>query len=241
MREGPLARTTVAVTRPEPDAHGLAEALREQGADVLVLPLVRIEPLVAPELAEPERFDWVVVTSANGVRAVREARREPWPDGVRLAAVGPATARVARELLGVEPAYVPERFTAEALAEGLDLRTGDAVLLPQADLADRSLAERLRERGAEVAAVAAYRTRELSRTAEELERLRAADAVVVASGSAVRSLAAQGGAGRALVVCIGGKTAAVAADVGLPVGLVASEATNEGIIQALMWHFARIG
>ncbi|HXG75811.1 MAG TPA: uroporphyrinogen-III synthase, partial [Gaiellaceae bacterium] len=63
-------------------------------------------------------------------------------------------------------------------------------------------------------------------------------AVVLASGSAARSLAAQGGAGDALVVCIGPRTAEAAAEVGLRVGLVADEATAEGIIRALVSHFA---
>jgi uroporphyrinogen-III synthase len=63
--------------------------------------------------------------------------------------------------------------------------------------------------------------------------LRIADAVVLASGSACRSLAAAGGAGGgAMLVCIGPKTAKVAREVGLKVGLVADETTSDGIIQA---------
>jgi len=60
---------------------------------------------------------------------------------------------------------------------------------------------------------------------------------VLASGSAARSLASRGGAGEALVVCIGPKTAEAAREAGLPVGLVADEATVDGIIQALVAHF----
>ncbi len=72
---------------------------------------------------------------------------------------------------------------------------------------------------------------------DELTELRAADAIVLMSGSAARSLADQGGAGRALVVCIGPRTADVAREAGLTVGLIAHEATSEGIIQALTSHF----
>jgi uroporphyrinogen-III synthase len=85
--------------------------------------------------------------------------------------------------------------------------------------------------------VTVYRTVETERTPAELAELRAADALVLMSGSAARSLARHGGAGDALVVCIGPKTAAVAREVGLQVGLVAREATSEGIIHALTSHF----
>jgi uroporphyrinogen-III synthase len=111
------------------------------------------------------------------------------------------------------------------------------VLLPQADIADSALADGLRQGGATVTVVTAYRTIPVERSASELTELRAADAVVFASGSAARSLASQGGAGEALVVCIGPKTAEAASAVGLPVGLVADEATAEGIIHALTEHF----
>ena len=83
----------------------------------------------------------------------------------------------------------------------------------------------------------AYRTVPVERTASELAELRAADAVVLASGSAARSLALQGGAGDALVACIGPKTAEIAREVGLPDGIVADEATAKGIIHALVDHF----
>jgi uroporphyrinogen-III synthase len=91
-----------------------------------------------------------------------------------------------------------------------------------------------------VNAIAAYRTVAVEPSAalrEELER--GPDAIVVASGSAAQALAALevGLAPDTLLVCIGPKTAAEAREVGLPVGLVADQATAEGIIQALMSHF----
>jgi uroporphyrinogen-III synthase len=60
---------------------------------------------------------------------------------------------------------------------------------------------------------------------------------LLASGSAARSLAAAGGAGEALVVCIGPTTAAAARASGLEVGLVADEATGQGMIEAVASHF----
>jgi uroporphyrinogen-III synthase len=156
---------------------------------------------------------------------------------VRIAAVGPATAAAVTRQLEVEVSYVPERYAAEEVAAGLEPVRGTRILLPQADRADPTLAEELRGRGAHVDAVTAYRIVEYDHPQSVLAELRRADAVVLMSGTAARSLARQGGAGDTLIACIGPKTAATARSVGLEVGLVAREATAEGIIHALESHF----
>lgn len=241
--EPPLVGVTVAVTRPSQRADSLVHGLDALGATTLVLPLIRIEALedstdLTAALDCVDRYDWVVLTSANGVAAVGVDGARALGK-VRVAAVGPATAAALRDAQ-IEPAYVPARYAAEEIAAGLEPLRDLRILLLQADLADAGLAEILRSRGAAVDAVTAYRTVDVERAPAELEELRAADAVVLASGSAARSLASQGGAGAALVVCIGPKTADIAREVGLPVGLLAREATGEGIIQALVAHFQEI-
>ncbi len=239
MARGPLQRRRIVITRPRDRAERLAGELRALGAATLVLPLVRIEATeevsaLAAVLADLDGSDWVVFTSASGVSAVGELMTEL--GAAKVAAVGPATAAALRDI-GVEPSFVPGRFAAEEIVAGLEPLAGARVLLPQADLADRGLADGLRDRGANVSAMTAYRTVPVERTASELAELRAADAVVLASGSAARSLALQGGAGDALVACIGPKTAEIAREVGLPDGIVADEATAKGIIHALVGHF----
>lgn len=239
MAELPLAGRRIVVTRPEAQARPLVEPLERLGATVSSVPLVRIEPPDDPAVLQAaldgQRFDWVVFTSANAVVVAGE-----WIagvlDGVRVAAVGPATAEAARRA-GLEPSFVPEVYAAEEVVAGLEPVRGLRVLLPQADIAEPGLADELRRRGASVTAVTAYRTVAVEPAPDALEDLRASDAVVLASGSAARSLAAQGGRGRAIVACIGPKTAAVAQEVGLEVGIVAREATAEGMIQALVSHF----
>jgi uroporphyrinogen III methyltransferase/synthase len=237
--EPPLAGRTIVVTRPEAQALPLAGALERLGATVSVVPLVRIEPPEDPAALEValdgQSFDWVVFTSANAVLAAGQ-RIAGALGGVRVAAVGPATAEAARRD-GLEPSFVPEVYAAEEVAAGLEPVVGLRVLLPQADIADPVLADELRRRGATVTAVTAYRTVAVEPAPEVLESLRASDAVVLASGSAARGLAAQGGPGRAAVACIGPKTAAVAREVGLEVAIVAREATTEGMIEALVSHF----
>jgi uroporphyrinogen III methyltransferase/synthase len=224
----PLAGRRIAVTRPHDQAAPLAAALLDLGASVTVLPLIEIQSV--GDVRAGTAYDWVIFTSVNAVAAVGV------PRGPRVATVGPVTAAAVREH-GIEPAFVPERFAAEEIAAGLEPLAGARILLPQADLARPELAEELRRRGAVVDAVVAYRTVDVTCTAEQLAELRSGDVVVLASGSAARSLARQGGAGQARVLCIGPGTAEAARAAGLEVGLVAREATSEGIIHALTSHF----
>src|SRR5262249_33753284 len=133
--DAPLRGRRIAVTRPRGQGEPLAEALEHLGATVALVPLVEIAPVEdATELDHAVRklgrYDWLVFTSVNGVAAVHA--RLDGDDGLattRVAAVGPATAAAARNL-GPEPAYVPERFEASAIAVGLGDVDGARVLLP---------------------------------------------------------------------------------------------------------------
>lgn len=239
MADGPLAGRRIVVTRPREQAQPLVEGLEKRGASVSLVSLVEIRPTedtgaLDAAIENLARDDWIVFTSANGVAAVGERLRSL--EGVRIATVGPATAAAARAL-GPEPSFVPERFAAEEIAAGLGALAGARVLLPQADIADPKLADELRARGATVAAVVAYRTVEIAPDTSGLRALEAAAAVVLASPSAARSLAALELGRRPLIACIGPTTAAAAREAGLPVGLVAHEATAEGMIHALVSHF----
>lgn len=242
VAEKPLAGTRIVVTRPE--SKPLAEALELLGADVSIVPLIEIRPVEDPRALDAavedlSSYDWVVFTSINGVAAVGERLSSIRGDG-RVAAVGPVTADAVRAL-GVEPSFVAQRAS-EDIASGLGPLEGVRVLLPQADIADPRLADELRESGAAVDTVVAYRTVEVEPSLWGVLPLRIADAIVLASGSAVRSLASIAGSleglgESTLLVCIGPKTAAAAREVGLPVGLVADETTADGIIRALVTHF----
>lgn len=233
MAERPLAGRRVVVTRPLGTGGSLVSELERLGAEVDEVPLVAIDPVdpAAIDARVLAEADWVVVTSANAVRALGD--RLHVAARARFAAVGPATARALRAL-GIEPAFVPPRFAADAIADGLGDVRGLRVVLPQADIANPSLGEELRARGAEVSTVVAYRTTEVLPDDAGLAALRGADAILLASGSAARSLAAlslplEGTA----IVCIGPATAREAAAAGLPVASVAEEATSEGMIRSL--------
>jgi uroporphyrinogen-III synthase len=237
VADSPLGGKRVAVTRPHEHARFLVERLEALGARADVVPLIAIEPLSQgaelTQLVERGRHDWIVFTSANAVRAVGSLLPHA---RARFAAIGPVTADALREL-GLQASFVPERFAAGEIAAGLEPLAGARVLLPQSEIAESLLADELRGRGATVDVVDAYRTVARRPTEDEVARLLAADAILLASGSAARSLAALEENGDALVVCIGPKTAAVAREAGLEVALVAEEATGEGMIEALVSHF----
>ncbi len=158
----------ILVTRPRGQAQSSADLLRARGAEVVFAPLVEIVP-VEPDSPLDEavrnfdRFDWLVVTSTNGVEALVERfqrhcidlsgrRRRP-----QIAAIGGATAK-ALEQIGLTAEITPDRFGSEALLDQLcDRVVGQSVLIAQADRARPLLYERLVQ-VAIVERVVAYRT-----------------------------------------------------------------------------------
>lgn len=236
--ERPLAGRTVVTTRDEPGR--LDAILASLGANVLHVPLIEItEPPDGGDglrraLARLDSAAWLVVTSRHGARRCAPAvARSP---GVRLAAVGTATARELAIGAGRDVDLVPERQTAADLLDRMPpADAGERVLLAQADRADDRLAAGLVDLGYDVDAVTAYVT-EL-RIPEREERLSAvdADAVAFASGSAAIAWSqAIGPRLPPVVVAIGPTTAAVAQESGLQVTHTAAEHSVEGLADAVV-------
>lgn len=228
----------VAITRAEPGE--LGARLAALGATVVHVPLIATTApedggvALAAALARLSQFDWLVVTSANGARAVGAAARDV--PAVRLAAVGPSTAAALGELAGRPVDLVPAAARAEGLLEEFPARPV-LVLLAQADQARPVLADGLAAVGHDVEVVVAYRTVERPPTDAETAQLAAADAVVLASGSAARAYAAAvdptGAAGRPVVVCIGPVTAEAARAAGVEVDHVAPHPDPETLTTLL--------
>lgn len=219
-------RPQVLVTRAAGQDEPLATALEALGVQAVAVPAIEILPGEAEGLDRAVRarhqIAWLVVTSANGARAVLAAFRRAGADpaSVLWAAVGEATAEVLRRA-GTTDTWIPSSPDAATIGAELPVAEGDRVLLARGSLADPTLAERLRERGAIVDEVIAYRTVEGPAGSRALlERVFAAGnapaAVVFASGSAVRGLLAIAGSDladrcRAIpAVCIGPATTAQA-------------------------------
>jgi uroporphyrinogen-III synthase len=173
---GPGAALRVIVTRPRDQARPLVERLEALGLEVVLCPLIELEPIGPPEV-DVTGFDWVVVTSPRGARELATRRRGNLP---RVAAIGPGTAAALREN-GIEPALVPRVSTQEGLVAELPDPPG-RVLFAGAEDARPYLAEALHAE-----AVVLYRTRQL-RPAEPP----GGDLVVLASASAAKAFATLG-------------------------------------------------
>jgi uroporphyrinogen-III synthase len=236
----PLAGRSVVVTRAAEQASRLVATLAHRGATVVEVPTIVI--MDAPDggaaltdaVAHLDRYDWVVLTSTNGVQRFLAAGGSAAAAGVRIAVVGPGTADALRHG-GREPDLVPERFVAEALLEVFPPGPG-RVLLPQASAARPVLADGLGAAGWDVDAVVAYRTVAARPGPAVLERAAAADAITFTSGSTVTGYLAAAGpdAVPPVVVCIGPVTAGAAEQAGLTVTAVAAEHTIDGLAAAVV-------
>lgn len=251
-RQRPLAGRRILVTRPRAQSQGLCDVLRRLGARPLAVPAIGIAPPAAREpldraLRSLGRYDWVVLTSANGAhaclaraRALRiDLRTRSRP---RWAAVGPATAAVLRAA-GIRVALIPSRFLTAAIAHELPVAPGSRILLARTTAATAALADALGARGALVDQIAAYRTRLAPRPlSPRLRRLidaRVIDTVLFTSASTVRGLVRMLGRRRGslrtmTVACIGPVCAAAVKQEGLRPHIVASEHTTRGLIKALL-------
>lgn len=164
-----LAGKRILITRAAHQASRLAEALLAKGAQALLLPTIAIEPpeSYAPldaALATIESASWLILTSANGARVFGERMRAlALPPQrlahLRVACIGPATAREAAEH-GLKIAVVPQEHVAEALVAALRGKVvpGDRVLLVRAAAARDVVPEELSRLGINVSVVDSYRT-----------------------------------------------------------------------------------
>ena len=261
--ERPLFGKRIVVTRSLEQAGELIEMLEERGAEAIPAPTIRIAP---PEDAdalgracdEASTFDWIVFTSGNGVEYfmerllatsdVRELK------GVRICTIGPSTAsRVAR--YGIRVDLTPAEFRAEAVVEALKA-TGDIegkrFLLPRADIARDLLADALREAGAYVLDVAAYRTTPARADRDggpDIYRMlldRQIDAVTFTSASTVRNFVAMLGLdqavdllGSTVVASIGPVTAEAAQQLDIATNVMPRRYTIPDLVDALVEHFSR--
>ena len=205
----------VVVTRPREQAGALVSRLEALGHEVLVCPLIEIEP-VGPAEIDVSGYDWIALTSANGARELFRRQRGRLP---RLAVIGPATADAVRAH-GVEPDLVAATSTQEGLAAELPRPPG-RVLFAGSEGARRHLIEVF---GADF--VPLYRTRELRPAPAP-----AGDLVVLASPSAARAFAALKLAIPAL--SIGPETTRAARDAGIEVVGEATTHDVDGLIAAV--------
>jgi uroporphyrinogen-III synthase len=262
----PLSGVRVLVGRARHQASALSSGLRALGAEVLEIPFIEIrKPRSYKALDEAlkhlSEYDWLILTSVNGVDALCGRLRKLHLGGklmrhLKVAAIGPAT-RQAIEQHGVKVNVVPREYVAESVVASLRRKVkGKRVLLARAKVARDVIPRELRSLGARVDVVEAYETvvprasRQRLRSALASQNRRP-DWITFTSSSTVRNFVALLGESRGRVgrdhtgtgprrqlkgvrfASIGPVTSSTLRELGLPVDIEAAEYTIPGLIKAI--------
>ena len=261
MSRKPEAKTThalsgirVLVGRARHQAGVLSTELHNRGAVVIEIPFIEIrkpksfKPLDAA-LKSLGTYDWLVLTSVNGVEAMWERLdklRLPATNltSLRVAAIGPATKK-AIEQLGTKVDVVPTEYVAESVVRSLKSKVkGKRVLLVRAKVARDVIPRELRKAGAHVDVVEAYETVVPQSSRRRLQAAlrnpqRRPHIVTFTSSSTVRNFVAllrprSAGFEEILMASIGPVTSSTLREFGLPVDISAKEFTIPGLVKAIV-------
>jgi uroporphyrinogen-III synthase len=253
MSSQPLSGVRVLVGRARHQASVLSSELRKLGATVIEIPFIEIrkprsfKPLDSA-LMSLATYDWLVLTSVNGVEAMWERLAKLHLTKTSfmhlgIAAIGPAT-RKGIEQRGGKVDVVPEEYVAESVVHSLRRRVkGKRVLLVRAKVARDVIPRELRRAGAEVDVVEAYETVVPQSSRVRLRSLlgnprRRPHVVTFTSSSTVRNFMALLGPTKASIqgvrlASIGPVTSSTLRELGLRVDLEASEFTIPGLVAAI--------
>jgi uroporphyrinogen-III synthase len=251
----PLASTRILVGRARHQAGSLSASLRGLGATVIEIPFIEIrQPESYQALDEALRnlktYDWLVLTSVNGVQAMWNRLRKlrvarAALKHLQIAAIGPATKKAIVKH-GLKVKMVPEEYVAESVVRGLrDKVSGKRVLLVRAKVARDVIPEELRAAGAQVDVVEAYETVVPEKSSQRLQLLmknpkRRPHVVTFTSSSTVKNFAEL--LGKAPVsdmkdvqfASIGPVTSATLRELQLLPAIEAREFTMGGLIRAIV-------
>lgn len=251
----PLFGRRVIVTRNLQQASSLSAKLEEAGAEVLVLPLIKINPAADPDIVEEVfsvigEYDWLVFTSANGVKHFLELFLKKFHDLralglLRIGVVGPATAR-ALYSYHIRADLIPAKAVGEALADAMiaqNLLDNLKILVVTGNLSSDVLVKKLEKERAIVDTLQVYETQKTDLSEHPAARLfrdEGADAVIFASSSAVKSFVAQGAALslepealKPLGISIGPLTSKAMRECGLDVDVEAADVSIDSLVEAV--------
>ncbi len=263
FEHGPLFGQRIVVTRTREQASELTRQLQEWGADVVEIPTIRIEPpeelqRLADGLLELNSYDWLVFTSPNGVTGFFDFFFKAFDDlrdigGVRIAAVGPATAAKLKALhLKVD--LMPEEYVSAKIAKAFaayESIENLKIMLLRAEVANPELPETLSAMGAIVDDIACYRT--VPETADPdgaaaALRENGADWITFTSSSTVENFHARFDLPKLLqqfpqlkTASIGPETSKTLAALGVAPTVEARPHNIEGIAGALRTHARKAG
>jgi uroporphyrinogen-III synthase len=253
----PLSGWRILVSRAREQAGALSSGLRELGAEVYEIPFIEIRPprsfkSLDESLKLVSEYEWLILTSVNGVRAMFDRMAllnipKRALSQINIAAIGPAT-RKAIEHEGLKVAVTPREYVAESVVESLsDKVRGKRVLLCRAKVARDVIPRELRNLGAFLDVVEAYETivPQSSRVALRAvlrDPCRRPHIITFTSSSTVKNYVALLGirSGRSRLVqgvlnaSIGPVTSDTLRQYQLDIDLQASEYTIPGLIDAIV-------
>jgi len=245
----PLFGKRIVVTRAKGQAEALSARLRALGADVVELPTIEIRAAADSgpldrAILELAYYNWLIFTSANGVRFFLDRLDQSATDlralRAKICAIGPAT-RAAVEALHFKVDLMGKEYVAESLVEAFaahDL-AGKRVLLPRAAVARDLVPVELTRRGAQVDVVEAYRTVTPEDAAERAAAVLAhkPDCITFTSSSTVQNFVTVAGTAAlegVKVATIGPVTSQMARSLGISVAVEAQPFTIDGLVTALL-------
>jgi uroporphyrinogen-III synthase len=250
----PLLGWRIITTRASKQSGGLAQPLRDLGAEVTEIPTIEIRPpksykALDGALRKIAKYEWLIVTSANGAEAVFERLKKlkmPVDElkHLKIAAIGPATKKTI-EAQGLGVAVTPEKAVAESVVEALRGKTeGKRVLLARAKIARDVLPIELKKAGAKVDVVEAYETVIPAGAKAKVQRafsgrVERPDIVTFTSASTVTNFLgmlgqdAQKRLADVAMASIGPVTSKALADAGFAPKIEARESTMQGLVLAI--------
>lgn len=188
----------ILITREREQACEMAKLVRMKGWEPIIVPAIEFKPLWTKEtgriLKRIGTFDWLIFTSANGVKFFKEAMLRAGVDWRsfkgKVCAIGEGTASSLKES-GIIPDILPESYVAEGIIEIFKKKRirGKKILIPRAEVAREILPESLKEMGAIVKVLPVYRTvppRNLRKNL--IEKIKDVDLVTFTSSSTVKNV-----------------------------------------------------
>ncbi|MGD7007729.1 uroporphyrinogen-III synthase [Metabacillus sp. 84] len=249
-RKKPLSGKHILITREKSQAASFARLIEELGAVPYVIPLVAIEPAadeadIESRMEKLHQYDWIIFTSANGVRfftCFMEKFRLSFPEHCKTGAVGKKTAE-SLEQAGLKADLMPHTFSGEGLAQALagEVSAGDSILVIRGSLSKQAVYKKMKEMGVQASELILYSNSPLKRAQQELAELLQEgilDFATFTSPSIVRSYmqAAQRQPGASpAFVCIGDVTAETVKNYGYDC-LIADPYTIEGMVKKMIDH-----
>ncbi|MBW2674959.1 MAG: uroporphyrinogen-III synthase, partial [Deltaproteobacteria bacterium] len=254
----PLFGKGIVITRPEEQAEELSALLRDKGARVISFPTIRIAPPddygdLDRAIENIEQYQWIVFTSANGVRSFFDRFNGVKGDirdlkGICICTIGPAT-RTCVEGYHIPVDLVPDEYLSERVVEAfkdMDIAS-KKILLPRAEIAGDVVPDGLSQMGARVDVVVAYRTLPAGGDGKDIRELMESgrvDVLTFTSPSTVNNFMDIIGGGAAIpdhirIACIGPVTQRACEEAGLRVDIMQGPYSIPGLVEAIESHLTQ--